>query len=104
MLEARLANSVAAGYSGELKLKCQGQGGLHLVFAKGRLAGAESFAGSQGVTASFPNHTFLHLLFGFRTAQEIHHLYQDCGLGGPETQLLMKILFPKLPSNVWVFG
>jgi hypothetical protein len=100
VLESRIAASIVAGYTGTLRLGCYGRGvGLH--FKGGKLAQVEPMAPAESASASFPNHTLLHLLFGYRTLDEVHHVYADCLPGNAETRLLLKVLFPKCPSHVW---
>ena len=78
-LEDRLARSIAPGYTGELKLSFYRQG-LRLVFDAGRLATVETWRPrheDQG-SAAFPGLTFLQLLFGYRTLDELQAAFTDC--------------------------
>jgi hypothetical protein len=98
-LEARLADSVAVGYSGELRLSfCRS--GLRLVFEHGKLATVDD-ATSDGASASFPDLTFLQLLFGGRSLEELAYAYPDCRAHNGEARLLLDILFPKCAPGVW---
>ncbi|MGH2523792.1 MAG: GNAT family N-acetyltransferase, partial [Anaerolineales bacterium] len=101
-LERRLAGSIAVGYSGELKLSFY-RTGLRLVLENGRLAGAESWQprpGDDGV-AAFPDLSFLQLLFGYRSLEELEYAFKDCWVDKPEARVLLNVLFPKQNSNVW---
>jgi hypothetical protein len=101
-LEARLARSLAAGHSGELKLSFYRQG-LRLEFEQGRLAVVEPWQPQprdEG-QAAFPNLTFLQLLFGYRALDELRHAYADCWTNGDEARTLLTALFPRQASNVW---
>jgi hypothetical protein len=99
VLERRLAESIAVGHTGELKLSFYGDG-LRLVFARGKLKKIQAWKPEEEASASFPFLTFLQLLFGRRSYQELSEAYADCG-GSDEAGVLLDILFPKLPSEVW---
>ncbi|MBI3734022.1 MAG: GNAT family N-acetyltransferase [Chloroflexi bacterium] len=105
VLEQRLAGSYLAGHSGELKLNFY-RDGLRFVWERGRLANVERWlsALTEDGSAGFPNLTFLQLLFGYRTLEEMRHAYADCWHKDEETRALLKALFPKQPSNVWMVG
>ena len=49
--------------------------------------------------ASFPDLTFLQLLFGWRSREEIQAGYPDCFTSGDEAGVLLDALFPKQPSQ-----
>jgi hypothetical protein len=102
-LERRLAQSIAAGHSAELKLNFY-RGGLRLVLERGRLAGVEPWQApdthAMG-SAAFPALTFLQLLFGYRSLDELRHAYADCYVSGDLNRALLMALFPKAASNVW---
>jgi len=100
VLEGRLAKSIAVGHTGELKLSFYREG-RRLVFARGKLKKVEAWKASEGASASFPFLTFLQLLFGWRSYEELQAAYADCS-GKDEAGVLLDVLFPKLPSEVWV--
>ncbi len=102
VLEERLAGSIAVGHTGELKLSFY-RGGLHLVLAAGRLTTVEPWqpATADGGAAAFPDLTFLQLLFGYRSLEELKQAFPDCRCQGDEARVLLNALFPKQPSNVW---
>jgi hypothetical protein len=101
-LEARLAGSIAAGHTGELKLSFY-RDGLRLVLAHGHLAAVEPWQPSpgDGGNVEFPGLTFLQLLFGYRSLNELKHAFPDCRCHGDEARELLTALFPKQASNVW---
>jgi hypothetical protein len=101
-LEARLAASVAAGWTGELKISFF-RDGLRLRFDEGRLTQAAPMRPSQAdpEDAGFPGLSFLQLLFGYRSLADLREQYSDCGVKGDEPAVLLDALFPKRPSNVW---
>ena len=103
VLEARLARSTMAGHSGTLQLNLY-QSQLALHFESGRLVDVGDYQPVHFFDgdAFFPDHTFLHMLFGYRSLDEINHLRPDCFMGRDkhEAAVLLKILFPKQPSQI----
>ena len=51
--------------------------------------------------AAFPGLTFLQLLFGYRSYEELNHAFADCWCDSDEVRMLINILFPKKLSNVF---
>ena len=102
VLEERLASSVAAGHSGELRVGFYGDG-LRLVLTDGRLEAVEVWdPGDEAETnPAFPGLTFLQLLFGYRSLAELENAFADCRANGEEARVLLDALFPKQPSYVW---
>jgi hypothetical protein len=103
VLESRLAASFIPGYTGELKITFY-NGGLRLAFEQGRLAAAENYrptpVGHEG-NAAFPGLTFLQLLFGHRSLDELHKAFTDCYTVGDEPYVVLTTLFPRQPSCLW---
>lgn len=100
-LEKRLANTDLVGYTGELKLDFY-QRGLRMVFESGRLITIErwrfvAFDSSAG--AGFPSLIFLQLIFGYRSLDELRHIFPDVWANN-ETEVVLKALFPARPSFV----
>lgn len=102
VLDARLATSAMAGYSGEFKISFY-RDGVRLLFENGKLQDVQAWKPMHGDSgaAQFPDQTFLHLLFGHRTLDEVHHVYVDCRANGDEARTLVMALFPKQASSVW---
>jgi hypothetical protein len=102
VLEERIEASLIPGYSGEVKISFY-KNGLRLVFERGKLILCEAWqpdAKNWG-NVSFPNQTFLQLLFGHRSLAEIENSYADCGIwSGDGPRILLNTLFPKKPSHV----
>jgi hypothetical protein len=100
-LEARLERSIAVGYSGEIKISFY-KTGLRLVFERGKLVTAEGWRPSpeDDGHAAFPDLTFLQLLFGYRSLQELRLSFADCGWQTETVRALLEILFPKKNSSV----
>lgn len=104
LLETRLATSVALNYSGTLRISFF-RHGLHLHFEKGRLAAVEAWPHpTNQADATFPDLTFLQLLMGYRSLAELEYAFADCHVSTEIGRVLLTILFPKLPSNVWWLG
>lgn len=101
VLEARLAASSAASYSGELRLSFYDDG-LQLTFRDGSIIEVANIAApGWRDLATFPPLTFLHLLFGHRSLVELESSYADCRVEKPESRLLLQSLFPARSSSVW---
>lgn len=102
-LEQRLADSPMPGHSGELRISFF-RDGLRMAFKKGRLAKVEPWspgaAQHEWGNAAFPDLTFLQLLFGYRTVDELRHICPDCWARGDGVQALLTALFPKRPSHI----
>jgi GNAT superfamily N-acetyltransferase len=101
-LERRLASSLLVGHSGELKISFY-RDGLRLVFEQGQLATIEPWQPTvqDGGQAAFPDLTFLHLVFGHRTVDELDDALADCWTSTDEARALLNALLPKRPSHVW---
>jgi hypothetical protein len=99
-LEARLAASPMIGYSGELKLNLYHEG-VMLAFDKGCIMAVEAWKPNPTVhdAPRLPDLTFIQLLMGRRSVDELRHAYADCIVGGHYRPLL-DALFPARPSNV----
>jgi len=100
VLEERVASSPICGYTGELKLGFY-TSGLLLAFRNGRLRKAAAWTPEGGSSASFPNLTFLQLLFCYRSLDELAHAHADFGVRGNEARVALNVLFPKMASYVW---
>lgn len=105
LLEKRLGNSVLAGHTGEIKLNFY-ENNLLLKFDHGKLVAMDTYEPkemSEG-DALFPELTFLQLLFGYRSIQELNDSRADCYTSKVEAKILLNILFPKRWSNVIGLG
>ena len=101
-LERRLAESVAAGHTGELKLNFYREG-LRLAFESGRLAAIDPWAPGHADdgSAGFPGQTFLQILFGYRSLDALRSAFPDCWCDGDDARTLLEALFPKQRSVFW---
>lgn len=102
VLEQRLSGSHLVGHTGELKLSFY-RSGVRLVFEQGRIVMVEPWQVQRRVSNiwSFPELTFLQLLFGYRSLDELRHAFADC-VG--DSSVLVETLFPRQPSFVWGIG
>lgn len=101
VLERRLKNSILAGHHGELKVSFY-RSGLLLRFEHGRLTVTtwQPEHRDRG-RAAFPGHTFLQILSGYRSLEELEAAFADCWVDDDEARVLLETLFPKRHSNVW---
>jgi hypothetical protein len=103
VLEARLSASPFCGHSGVLRITLY-RSGILLIIEKGRLTRIEAWKptplGHSGDVA-FPDLTFLQLLFGYRSLEELDYAFADCWWKNDEAFGLVNALFPKQASNVW---
>jgi hypothetical protein len=98
-LEARLADSAAAHYTGDLLLSFY-RSGLRLRFDAGRLTEiADWHPNDHDAHAGFPDLTFTHLLFGHRTLDDLRHVFTDVILDERIGRPLLEALFPRRPSK-----
>jgi len=102
VLEERLAKSVMAAYSGELKL-CFYTDGVTMSFEKGKIKNIEAWEKPDHNKASalFPDLTFLQLLFGYRDVSALEDAYADIYYPHEFAKPLLKALFPHKPSYVF---
>jgi hypothetical protein len=102
VLENRLAASeLVIGHTGKLRLNFY-RSGVELNFERGRMTGIDSFipTSSQDGDAAFPDLSFLQLLFGYRSFDELQLSFADCWDRSEEARVLVNMLFPKQPSFV----
>lgn len=104
-LEQRLADSILVGHTGALALNFY-RTGLRLTFTEGRLASIELWqpASDERGDAAFPDRTFLQLLFGFRSLDELTYAFPDCMIRTDDARVLLETLFPKQGSNIWAIA
>jgi len=102
VIEHRLADSIVAGHTGDLKLSFYREG-LKLSLEAGKLTGVEHWCPSSAEDgdAMFPDLTFLQLLFGYRSLEALTYAFADCRTRGDEARVLLKARFPEQPPNVW---
>jgi len=103
VLEKRLADSIAAGYSREIKISFY-RTGLRFVIEQGRIMIIEPWQPNlypdEGNIA-FPNLTFLQMVFGYRSYEELHYAFPDCWCNDDAARVLLTAMFPKKASTVY---
>lgn len=104
-LAGRLASSGMAGYSGALKLNFY-LAQLKVDFKNGKLVGAGPYRPEHffDADAFFPDLTFLQLLFGYRSLDELNYARADCYADNADAAVLLNALFPKQHSWVVELG
>ena len=105
VLERRLHGSGAHGYSGTLRFGFYDFTCLQFVFADGKLD--DVILGERPENTwwdgEFPYHSFLSIVFGYRTLHDIKHILPDAWANRHAT-VLLDILFPKKPSMIFAVG
>ncbi len=101
-LERNLAQSVICGHTGELRLNFYRRG-VRLAFDHGRITDVAEWQPTPDVggDAAFPGQTFLQLLFGWRSLEQLRHEFPDCWVDGNTCRALLCALFPQHDSDVW---
>jgi len=102
VLEKRLAESISVNFSRELRISLY-RNGLRVVIDRGTITHIESWkpAPNEEGDAAFPGLTFLQLLFGYRSFEELKYAFADCWCDSDEVKTLIDILFPKKLSQVY---
>lgn len=101
VLERRLSESLIPGFSGEVRISFY-RSGLRLGLEKGRLTLVEPWQPGQKENegeVAFPDLTFLQLVFGHRTMDELKQSRADCWWDNDRTRLLLSTLFPRKQSQ-----
>ena len=104
VLEQRLKGSGANAYSGELTIRFFDMTGLKLCFEHGRLDEAQdiTFANvreDDAADAGFPWHSFIALVFGYRSIDELRHILPEVYANG-RAHALLTCLFPPRRSRL----
>ncbi len=100
-LEKHLIDTVAEGYTGELKLSFY-RSGIHLKFCQGSLIEITDWTPEdiEDGDAQFPELTFLQLLCGRHRTEELTANFADCWANDTAT-VLLNCLFPEFTGEVW---
>ncbi len=101
-LEQRLRESPIAGHTGEVKLNFY-RDGVRLALENGKIRTVENWKPDHpnDGDAAFPDLTFLQLLFGYRSLEELQYAFADCWVNNDTSRALLTTLFPKQNSHVW---
>ena len=100
-LEKRLAGSVMADYTGTIRINLY-RSQLALEWKNGLLKQVGNKFESHDLEdgdALFPDLTFLQLLFGYRSIDELTLSFADLYTEKNDVLVLLRILFPKRPSR-----
>lgn len=101
-LECRLAATPLAGYSGGLALNFY-RSGTRFTFEKGKITAVEAWRPepNQEGDVRFPDLSFLHLLCGRKSFDELDAFFADCFAHNDHARALVNALFPKKSACVW---
>jgi len=100
-LEKRLAESIAIDHSREIKVSLY-RDGLQINIEKGKLSIEKWMpAPKDEGDIAFPDRTFLQMMFGYRSYEELHSAFTECWCDHEDVHVLMNILFPKKLSDVF---
>lgn len=101
-IEKRIAESIAVGHTREIKISFYREG-LRLMLEKGKLTKIESWKPTpeDDGSVAFPERTFLQVVFGYRSLDELRQSFPDCWYDKEEIRALINILFPKKLSDVF---
>jgi predicted acetyltransferase len=105
-LERRLAGSVLAGHTGTTNVNMY-RNRFTMEWESGRLKEIREgyeYKRLEDGDVVFPELTFLQLLFGYRSWDELHYSFTDCYARSTEAAVLMGTLFPRRPSHVIPLG
>jgi hypothetical protein len=98
ILESRLEGSGAHRYTGEFTINFFNKTALKLEFDNGQLSNADNLTNyTSRSQAAFPFDSFMDLVFGFRTLDEITQYYPDANARG-DVSIVLDILFRKRHS------
>ena len=101
VLEKRLADSIACGHSGEYLIGMY-PNGFRLTLEDGhiRIDPWKPDHADHG-NAGFPMLTFLQILFGYRSFEELKAAFPDCWWSDTSTRIVLNALFPKKGSSLY---
>ncbi len=104
-LEQRLAQSPAAGHTGDLKLSFF-RSGIQLSFENGHLKNVADYwpENIDDGDFMFPDQTFLRVLLGHTASEDLKDMFADCYPRNDQGRALVKFLFPKQASDIWMLG
>lgn len=100
-LEERLVGAAFEGMTGEKQIGFY-RSGIGLKFGNGRLTNVSNLKMPERseVAVNFPDLTFLHMLFGRKSFDELGAIFVDAYSNSDEDVALMDTLFPKMPSDM----
>lgn len=100
VLEDRLSHSVAAGYTGTVRIHIWNRtSGLGLTFHRGRLEAVGLYVGEDG-DAHLPPEFLTRLLVGRSSLDEMAAEHPEVATPNSDAAVVLRALFPKRPSYV----
>ncbi len=104
VLESRLASSTLSGHSGQLTISFY-RTALRLLVDNGRVTVQDwPDPNFRTADACFPGFSFLKLVLGYRTIDELEFASPDCQTREGIPRRLLDALFPRCDSTVWPIG
>lgn len=101
-LERRLQGSGAHHYTGQVKFAFHDKTGLLMNFEGGKLIDASDIEqGFRGADGAFPWHSFLNLVMGHHTLDDLRAVFPNA-YANKTAAVLLEILFPR--KQTWVMG
>jgi hypothetical protein len=104
ILEKRIRESHFTSHSGELLINFY-RDGIKLAFNKGVITSIDSWQPQtmESGMISFPDQTFLKLLLGYRSFEDLEYAFPDCYIVDDKQDVreLINVLFPPRPSYIW---
>jgi GNAT superfamily N-acetyltransferase len=98
VLEKRLESSLAHRLTDQIHISFHSKKGLRIKFEDGKVVEVDDSAPEiDKEDAAFPFHTFLNIVFGHRTIQELQRILPDA-YANRKGQVVLGILFPKRQS------
>jgi len=101
VLEQRLENSYVSGYTGDLSIHSFNKTATTIKFDEGRIVDVteDVLHPEWKADAAFPNHTFLNVLFGHRSPDELVRTLPEV-FTNRKAAVLFDALFPLNPSSI----
>ncbi len=100
-LDKNLAKSAASDFSGKLQISMY-RSGIEITIDAGCISRIDPWkADSFWHMPSFPDLTFLQLVFGRRRCAELSDIYVDCNMD-EQTALILDAMFPAFKGTMWL--
>lgn len=105
VLERRLEGSGAKGYTGYFCISFHDFNHLTIQFEQGKVIDVHDrkVAECAKANAQFPFNTWLNIVFGFHSHDDLHNVLPDARISR-DMAVLLEILFPKKPSSLYAIG
>lgn len=103
VLERRLSTSILHNYSGKLRIGFYQREDLYIRFNQGKIVDVCMSDAPGYPDTRFPFDTWLNVVFGANSEDEIHHILPET-TSTAESAILLEILFPKKHSSIFAIG